>query len=338
MTKTGRLFKLLLAPIVMLVMVSGFLPTGSVFAGEGYNNHYPGGQEDFAIRPEKPASLFVTNYFELYNATTLRNNSGNKASIPGLGDVDFKLNVVSNSTRFIKLTPYKFLGGNLSLTAIVPFVNVHTSMSAGPVDMGSQTKTGLGDIEVGAGLTWFPSKTFYHGVNFDIVMPTGAYDKDDMANIGRNYWSFNPFYVFSYLGDKDSVIPGFEVSAKVMYWINTINAATSYTSGQEFSTDYLIGQHFGRWCVGANGHFLYQTTDDKQYGRTAVDPISGQRTGVRGKFLSIGPVVSYKFDGGGFVSVKYQFDVIAKNRPEGEKFWLNITSLCANISETLSTQ
>ena len=105
-----------------------------------------------------------------------------------------------------------------------------------------------------------------------------------MVNIGRNYWSFDPFYVFSYLGDKDSPIPGFEVSAKVMYWINTINTATSYTSGQEFSTDYLIGQHFGNWRIGANGHFLYQTTDDKQYGTSAIDPFNGDKTGVRGKY------------------------------------------------------
>jgi hypothetical protein len=324
MIKKGRLF-LQFAAAMLLITCSTFFPNHLAYAGEGYGNHYPGGQEDFAIRLQRPAGLLITNYFELYNSGTLRDNAGRKVTMPGLGDADFKLNVVSNSTRFIRLTPYKVLGGNVSFCAIIPFVNVHTSLAAGPVDMGSQSKTGLGDIEVGAGLTWFPSKTFYHGVNFDIIAPTGAYDKDDMANIGRNYWSFNPFYTFSYLGDKDSLIPGLEVSAKVMYWINTINSATSYTSGQEFSTDYLVGQHFGNWRVGANGHFLYQTTDDKQYGTAAVDPFTGIKTGVRGKFLSAGPIVSYRFPSGGFLSVKYQSDVIEKNRTEGEKFWFNLT-------------
>ena len=294
-------------------------------AGETYGNHYPGGQEDFGIRLQGPASLIFTNYFELYNASNLKDNAGRNVSIPGLGKADFKLNIVSESVRLIKMTPWKLLGGNLTFTAIIPMAYAHTSMSAGRADMGSQSKTGLGDIEFGTGLLWFPSKTFYNGFNFDIVAPTGAYDQTDMTNIGRNYWSFDPFYVFSYLGDKDSPIPGFEVSAKMMYWINTINAATSYTSGQEFATDYVVGQHFGNWRIGANGHFLYQTTDDRQYGTSARDPFTGDKTGVRGRYLSIGPVLSYRFANGGFASAKYQFDTMAQNRPEGEKFWLTLT-------------
>ncbi|OPY68056.1 MAG: hypothetical protein A4E63_02111 [Syntrophorhabdus sp. PtaU1.Bin050] len=148
-----------------------------------------------------------------------------------------------------------------------------------------------------------------------------SYDVNDLSNIGRNYWSFNPIYAFTYIGDKDSPIQGFEVSAKLMYWINTINTATSYTSGQEFAADYLVGQHFGKWAFGANGHFLYQTTNDKQFGRTAVDPFTGLRTGVRGQYLSIGPAVSYTIPRG-CLTLKYQRDVIEKNRPEGDKFWL----------------
>ena len=138
--------------ILMTALIAGLaLASGRAFAGENYGNHYPGGQEDFAIRLEGPKSLIVTNYTEIYSAGTLRDNAGKKMSIRGLGDVDFKLDVFSNSTRFIKLTPWKLLGGNVSFTAIVPIVYAHSSVSAGPVDMGSQSKTGLGDIEVGVG-------------------------------------------------------------------------------------------------------------------------------------------------------------------------------------------
>lgn len=48
-----------------------------------------------------------------------------------------------------------------------------------------------------------------------------------------------------------------------MYWINTINTATGYTSGRELATDCLIGQPLEKWTVGANGNFYYQLTNGK---------------------------------------------------------------------------
>jgi hypothetical protein len=100
-----------------------------------------------------------------------------------------------------------------------------------------------------------------------------------------------------------------------MYWTHPINPATSYPSGQQFAADYLVAQHFGPWGVGVNGHYLYQTTDDKQSGHTVAN-------GNRSKYLSAGPAVQYNFAKGGCVTAKYQFDVWEHNRPEGNKFWL----------------
>ena len=297
-----------------------------VYAGEGYGSHYAGGNEDFMLGALPPAgtSIFI-NYLVDYNATTLTDNAG-RNQILGVGQVgypkvNFNLNVLVNAMRFIRVTNTKLLGGDLVLHAIVPVGYQKVSMDAGPVDMGSQSKYGLGDIEVGAGIAWHPSKTFHHIAAFDIWAPTGSYSKTDLSNLGRNYWSFNPIYAFTYIGGSDSPIPGFEVSSKLMYWINTINTETSYTSGQEFSADYLVGQHIGKWAFGINGYFLYQTTNDKQYGSTAYDPLSGLQTGVRGKYLSIGPAISYEIPHG-CITFKYQRDVWEQNRPEGDKFWL----------------
>jgi len=296
-----------------------------VLAGEGYGNHYAGGNEDFmaGALPPAGASIFI-NYLVDYNATKLKDNSGNNIGLGAGGNpkVNFNLNVLVNALRYIKVTNVKLLGGDLVWHAILPVGYQKVSMDASPaVDLGSQSKTGLGDIEAGVGISWHPSKTFHHVAVFDIVAPTGSYSKNDLSNLGRNYWSFNPMWVFTYLGDKDSPIPGFEVSAKMMYWFNTINTETSYTSGQQFAMDYLVGQHIGDWGLGVNGHFLYQTTDDKQYGTSAYDPFTGQKTGVRSKFFSIGPAISYNIPHGCII-LKYQRDVMAENAPQGDKFWL----------------
>lgn len=318
--------KTVLLLIVFFVLCFNFVHTSNALAGEGYSNHYPGGNEDFMAGALPPAgtSIFI-NYLTAYNATTLRDNAG-RNQILGVGQlgypkVNFNLNVVVDAMRYIKVTNVKLLGGDLLWNVIVPVGYQKLSMDAGPADMGSQSKTSLGDVEFGAGIAWHPSKTFHHVGAFEIVAPTGSYSKTDLSNLGRNYWSFNPMWAFTYLGDKDSPIPGFEISAKLMYWINTINADTSYTSGQEFSADYLIGQHFGKWAFGANGHILYQTTKDKQYGSTAYDPLSGIQTGVKGKQLSIGPAISYQLPHG-CITFKYQRDVISQNRAEGDHFWL----------------
>ena len=326
MGKGRNRFAVLMVLILCVALGLVGIAVTHVFAGEGYGNHYPGGNEDFMAGALPPAgtSIFI-NYLIDYNATTLKDNANRNQVLgaPPLGNpkVNFNLNVLMNAFRFINVTKVRVLGGDLIWHAIIPVGYQKVSMDAGPVDMGSQSKYGLGDIEAGVGIAWHPSKTFHHAAGFDVVAPTGTYSVSDLSNIGRNYWSFNPIYAFTYIGDKDSPLPGFEVSAKLMYWFNTINTATSYTSGQEFAADYTIGQHIGKWAFGLNGHFLYQTTDDKQYGRTAYDPLSGLQTGVVGKYLSIGPAISYNLPRG-CLTFKYQRDVWEQNRPEGDKFWL----------------
>jgi hypothetical protein len=301
------------------------LSAGPVLAGEGYGNHYAGGNEDFMAGALPPAgtSVFI-NYLVDYNSNTLRGDNGSKQ---GLGPfqspkVDFNLNVLVNAMRYVKVTNIKLLGGDFLYHVIVPVGYQKVSMSADPVvDLGSQSKYGLGDIVAGVGIAWHPCKTFHHVAVIETTAPTGAYDKNDLSNLGRNYWSFNPVWAFTYLGDKDTPLPGFEMSAKLMYYFNTINTATSYTSGQEFIVDYLVGQHVGNWGFGVNGSYLYQTTNDKQYGHTAYDPFTGAQTGVQGTYFSVGPAISYNIPHG-CLTFKYQRDVYAENRPEGDKFWL----------------
>jgi hypothetical protein len=301
---------------LFLGLITTVFQTSGALAAENGSTPYPGGNEDFMAGALPPAGTKVfLNYFTYYDADKLRDNAGRHKSIAGLGKTDFRLQAVMNAFRFVDVTKVKLLGGDLVWHVIVPMGYQHASLGAGPVDINAGSKTGLGDIEAGVSIGWHPSKTFHHVAGIDIVAPTGAYDKDDSANIGNNYWSFNPLWVFTYIGDKTSPIPGFEISAKLMYWINTINSATSYTSGQMFMADYLVGQHFGPWGLGINGHYLYQTTDDKQFGRT-VD------SGNRSKYLSAGPAVQYNFGKGSCMTVKYQFDVWEQNRPEGNKLWL----------------
>jgi hypothetical protein len=139
-----------------------------------------------------------------------------------------------------------------------------------------------------------------------------------VCNIGNNYWTLGPTYSFTYLGDRDSPIPGFEVSSRYAYYFRTRNPATEYTSGQDFSFDYLIGQHFGnigQWGFGANGHYEYQITDDTFRNQPSTFD------GYKSRQLTVGPAVQYVI-GKAILTFKAQFGVYDVNRPEGTYLWL----------------
>ncbi len=285
--------------VVVLVLLVIMVFTGSgAFAGEGGGNHYTGGNEDFMSGAAPPPGLYYINYFNYYSANTLRDNNGNK--IPN----DFKLDAVANVSRIVHSTKINVMGGNWVWHAIVPVANMHVSVAGN-----GQSKTGLGDVVAGSVIAWH-TKNFHWLAGLDIVAPTGAYDANDMTNIGRNYWSINPVVAITYLSDG-----GWEASGKFMYFFNTVNNATDYRSGEEFSVDYLLGKHIGNFKLGVNGHYLIQTTNDVR-----KNPPAGF-DGNKGTVLSVGPALQYNYKNM-FFNVKYLFDTTVKNRPEGQSLWV----------------
>jgi len=343
MGKAKHSLLLLAAFVLSIGLAFQALP---VYAGESYGSHYAGGNEDFMAGALPPAGTNIyINYLVYEDIGSLKNNVGGTATYgvrPNGLSLNTGIQVLVNAARFVRVTKIKVLGGDLVLHVIVPFGEVHASNAVVlPANLGTAYAPGfpasafsLGDIEWGAGIAWHHSPTLHSVFAVDVVAPTGGYQASPVsgtgsrafvvnpADLGRNYWSIDPLYAFTYLGDKNSPLPGFEFSAKMMYWINTVNTATSYISGQEFSADYLVGYHINKeLAFGANGFILYQTTKDKQFGQTAFDPLTGLQTGVLGREFSVGPAMTYEIPHG-CLTFKFQHDVSVANRPQADKFWL----------------
>ena len=123
-------------------------------------------------------------------------------------------------------------------------------------------------------------------------MPTGRYDEEELANIGRNYWTFEPIFAVTYLSDG-----GFEVSSKFMYDINTENTDSflggDYLSGQEFHFDYTVGYKISNWRVGLGGYYYKQVTNDEINGRHPA--FLEFDDGFKGQAFAIGPAVQYQY-------------------------------------------
>lgn len=295
-----RLFRQFLMLLLVLAAAALFgIAAAPVRATEMGGGAYPNGAEDFMSGAVPPPGFYFINYLNYYRADTFRDSSGNGGAVP-----DFDLKATANVFRFIYVTKQQVLGGFWGVHAFIPVVNLDVS-AAGH----SQSKTGIGDIIIDPFILSWHAKNWHAVTGLDIYFPTGAYDSHDLANIGRNYWTFEPVAAFTYVSDS-----GFDVSAKFMYDFNTKNDDTNYTSGQEFHVDYSVAKKFDNLSIGLGGYYYKQMTNDKQSGGKVGD-------GNKGQAIGIGPQIKYDHKNMSFL-LKYQAETSVKNRPDGDKFWL----------------
>lgn len=286
-----------------LIIYSILVISKAVFATEG-GGAYPNGAEDFMSGAVPPPGFYYINYTIGYFSDTFRDSHG-KSSVPG-----FDLKVYGNVSRLIYISDKKIFGGNWGMHILIPVMSVDVKTPAG-----KDSKFGLGDIFVNPAIISWHSKNFHTAAGIEFIIPTGAYDKNDIANIGSNYWTIEPVFALTYISDT-----GWDFSGKFMYDINFKNDATNYKSGQEFHCDYTIGKRINRnWSIGLGGYYYTQTTDDKQNGTKLGD-------GNKGKVFAIGPQIKYDSGRMSFI-FKYQKEMSVENKPEGDKIWFKFIAV-----------
>ena len=277
-----------------------FLPAAQ--ATEGGGSSYPMGADNYMTGAMPPPGFYAQMFAERYRADRLLYNRGKSA----LDDFHLSADVIA--PRLIWVTEQKVLDGALAFHLNVPLVDLRVDVNGQ-----HQKKTGMGDIIFGPALGYHYSDKLHAIYALDIFAPTGRYGRGDLANIGRNYWAFEPVAAFSYV---DPV--GMNADIKIMYDFNLRNSATDYRSGQELHADYSLGWGLGNgWVIGVGGYIYRQTTDDRQDGDRVADN--------KGRAVAIGPSVKYASDSGWFVTAKWQKESQVRNRPEGEAYWVKVT-------------
>lgn len=297
--------------LLLLLSVASLLviPSEKVYATEGGGNAYPLGAEDFMSGAVPPPGYYFIDYFLYYSADELNNKDGDNV------DNAFDLDAVVNTFRFIYVTKQKIFGGFWGVHMFVPIWYLDVTATT-PGGVMSDDKTGLGDIIVDPFILSWHFKNWHLATGVDIYMPTGSYDKNDLANISRNYWTFEPIFAFTYISDG-----GFEVSSKFMYDFNTNNPDTDYLSGQEFHFDYAVGYRVSNWNLGVAGYYYKQITDDKINGEKVTFPAPlGFDEGFKGQTFAVGPAVKYNYKNMSF-TLKYLWETAVEHRPEGSDLW-----------------
>src|SRR6185369_1941485 len=137
----------------------------------------------------------------------------------------------------------RLLGGNYAAGLAIPFVWVEAKAQvAGPLGTVQKrdTTSGIGDLTIiPFMLGWTNGPDLKYDMRLNIFAPSGEYDTGALANVGKNYWTFDPMVSVSYLSSKI----GLELSAFAGVDFNTKNDATDYQTGTQFHLDGTIAEH-----------------------------------------------------------------------------------------------
>ena len=259
----------------------------SVYAAEGGTGHYvPGAIADFGDMA--PASgLAAVDWYVHYNGSVAANKR-----IPEGGILAANVSATSNAEMLgaIYTFPCGILGGKYSAGVIVPYIWMDVTGTItnplGKTFSRTDTTSGIGDMIIIPFWLGWNSGDFKWFTQLNIYAPTGDYDVGSLANVGLNYWTFEPMVSFSYLSTKI----GLEITTTAGLDFNTNNNATDYQSGEVFHLDTTVAEHLpffgcGIIGIGANAFYWKQFTGDSG---------SGAKLGAfETQMIGIGPVLSY---------------------------------------------
>ena len=175
----------------------------SVFAAEGGVGHYvPGAFADFGDMAP-PSGFALLNWFGYYNGSA---GAGKQLPEGGLVAANLKATSYAEMLGAVYTSPYGILDGKFAAGVIIPYLWVDVTGSVtGPLGKTftrSDSANGIGDmIFIPFWLNW-TCGDFKWAVQLDVYAPTGAYNTGQLANVGLNYWTFEPMASFSWISKK----------------------------------------------------------------------------------------------------------------------------------------
>ncbi|MFO1464684.1 MAG: transporter [bacterium] len=258
------------------------LPPATVFASEGGSSHYvPGAVSSFIDFPSGVPYNVLSDFAGYFGLASV----SRQFPIAGLLTTDL-------SAQFFAWTPIfqydlsaKVLGGQYAFTVSLPVlsleVDAKVSGAAGKGISKTDSRTGLGDIYFSPFNLFWRKGNFTYLSSLGIYAPSGAFSVGRLANLGKNYWTFNPYFGFQYNNHES----GLEANSYLGFNFNTENNATNYQSGHEIYLDFTVDKRFKNgFGVGGTGYVFQQITGDGG---------SGARLGsFKGRTFGLGPVIS----------------------------------------------
>ncbi|HEU5135298.1 MAG TPA: transporter [Steroidobacteraceae bacterium] len=286
------------------------LPGAANAAEGGWSNYWQGSYGDFAAAVTTSPGVYVRNDVVYHDA-----GIGTRP-ISGGVDPGFDQKLFMDRLTFGGFTGGDMFGARFGIEVVLPYTFDLTVEQNGPGPFASPRDQAMGDPILRPQLAW-GSGPHYSKLSFGIVFPWGTHDEDTVVSIGRNYWSFDPAYTYTYLSDS-----GWDLSATLGYMFNMENSLSgpNYETGDEVHLDALFGKHFGeRFSVGIAGYWYSQVNDDDGFTPAPLE------SGYPSEGGGFGPVI--RFGNKNFsVVAKWLYDAHAENRLDGDLYQLSFVA------------
>lgn len=254
----------------------------------------------------QPGENRIYNYLAFASANRLNDSNGNR--VP----VKFKAEIAVEALRIDRGWETRLADFTLSSGIVATMLN--TSVTIGDRE---SNKFGLGNFTVKPVIFGLVNDTgtLHQSFSlFDLVIPTGSYDEDRLANPGFHYYSWQPSYAYTWFPTAN-----IEISGTLSAALNAENKDTNYKSGTTVHYEQMIGYSITPTIqIALQGFYYDQVSNDELNGRTFQD-------GNRGRAAALGPQIRYSPKPGVAVALKYQKDFIAENQSEGGKVWLQFS-------------
>jgi len=279
--------------------------TAQLHAELPIGSHYPIGAEGIKGAGLPPPGFYIRDYNYFYTAD----------SVQGL-PVNMDLNVFCDAVKVIYLTDHKILGANWGVDMIVPFMYKNITG-----DLGTAGQFNLGDIYACPMLLSWNLKQFDFAAALGVWTPSGNFDAGTktaplrgLDSPGSGFWS--PMLTVGMVWYPDEK-KTWALSLLNRYEINTEHDQTHITPGNMYSLEWGLSKSVCQGVdVGLAGYWQQEITEDS--GKGAAQALS--------HVVGIGPEVSVMWEKIGLISsLRYEYEVDAKDRPQGQAVVLTLT-------------
>ena len=327
-------------PLKASVLVLALSGATGAMALENGNQRYSAGIGGSDMTTPVVPGLYFQAPMVAYHANKIKGNDGKQLTfLNPVAKVEIDTDTYAVLPRLTYISSHRLLGAHIGVTAMLPIVkrkadfslitgNTSVDPSLVAVAAGfSKSKTGISDLEVSPVMHWEIGD--HQSVTFapTIVMPLGDFKAADRVNTGfGDYYTFRPSVQYAFIGD------GWDLGGRAVMSFNTRNKDTGYRTGNVFNFDWQAMTFVSEDIrVGVQGYFVRQLQADTL--DSDGTPKNGQarsqlarEQGSKASVNAIGPAVAWLKNGGEMlIEAKFVKEFGAKNRTEGQAFWLTVS-------------
>ena len=307
--------------IHVTAMMTIFLLTtllSPTWASEGGGSHYVQGMNgDFCMGLVGPKGFYIRNDLA-YLEGTIGPVTRGRFTLDS-----FEQKVWVNTFKFMYIAEAEVFSARPGVALAIPVV-INADASGEVISPSTFSargdESGISDPALVGFLNWKVGKANHVSIGMSVYSPMGKYDVDEVINLGRNYWSFDPYVAYTWLHPER----GHEISVNAGVMFNTENNDTDYQTGDEFHVDATIAQHFSPTvAMGLVGYYYEQLSNDEG---VLVGTLPVGSKGFRGKGIGVGPALMWRPTLGGkdvTLSCKWIHDVKSERRLDSDVVMLS---------------